>query len=271
MSNISAHNMNEIVGTHNILFVTLDTLRFDVAKTALDAGQTPGLAKFLGQSGWQRRHTPANFTYAAHHAFFAGFLPTPIGSRQNTRLFAAKFHGSESIGDDTCVFDQANIVEGLANRGYETHCIGGVGFFNQQTPLGCVLPSFFQNSYWSTLLGVTCRESTENQVDLARRIIEETTNDARLFLFINVSALHQPNCHYLSGATQDSCESQMAALTYVDRSLGPLWMMLESRPPWFVIVCSDHGTAYGEDNRIGHRWNHTVIGDVPYADFVIQV
>ncbi len=62
-----------LVGTHDVLFVTLDTLRFDVAEEAMKRGQTPGLGALIG--AWQPRHSPSTFTYAAHHAFFAGFLP----------------------------------------------------------------------------------------------------------------------------------------------------------------------------------------------------
>ena len=271
--------MNLVVGTHNILFITLDTLRFDVAQNAFQQNQLKTLAKWLPDDGWQRRHTPANFTYAAHHAFFSGFLPTPCEADQQTpRLFASSFPGSETTGDSTCVFEEATIVEGLANRGYATHCIGGVGFFNKLTALGNVLPGLFQRSYWDVSLGVTDPDSAQNQVRLARDIIADNGTEQPLFLFMNVSALHQPNCHYLENATEDSIESQQAALAYVDRSLKPLFEMIECRStelddsspsPWFVIICSDHGTAYGENGRTGHRWNHPVIGEVPYIDFFI--
>jgi len=66
-----------LVGTHNIALITLDTLRYDVAVRELAAGRTPNLAAILPAQRWEERHTPASFTYAAHHAFFAGFLPTP--------------------------------------------------------------------------------------------------------------------------------------------------------------------------------------------------
>ncbi len=270
MSNSLKPNMNRIVGTHHLLFLTLDTLRFDVAQRAFSQRQLPVLSRWLPAEGWQRRHTPANFTYAAHHAFFSGFLPNLPAQETQARLFAAAFPGSETIDDATCVFEEATIVEGLANRGYATHCIGGVGFFNKRSALGNVLPGLFQQSYWSEQLGVTHPNSTEQQVQLACDIIEGNIADQRLFLFMNVSALHQPNCHYLKGATEDSVDSQQAALAYVDQSLGRLFAALESSRPWFVIICSDHGTAYGEQGRTGHRWNHPVIGEVPYAEFLVE-
>lgn len=84
-------DMSQIVGTHNILFMTLDTLRYDVASKLLACGQTPNLAAVLPARGWEKRHSPASFTYAAHHAFFAGFLPTPAKPGKHPRLFATAF------------------------------------------------------------------------------------------------------------------------------------------------------------------------------------
>lgn len=260
-------NMQALAGTHDVLFVTLDTLRYDVAQHAFRTGQTPTLAGLLPPSGWERRHSPANFTYAAHHAFFAGFLPTPAAPGRHPRLLALDFPGSETTTPQTLTFPQPDIVHGFEALGYATVCIGGVGFFNKQTPLGSVLPGLFQHSYWSPELGVTCPESTRNQVALALDVIGRLDPAQRLFLFINVSALHQPNCGYVAGATVDSPATQLAALAYVDRCLPPLLEALRSRGPHFGILCSDHGTAYGEDGYTGHRLNHAVVGDVPYTDF----
>lgn len=259
-------DMNAIVGTHDILFVTLDTLRYDVARHALDSGTTPNLARLLPEGGWEKRHTPATFTFAAHQAFFAGFLPTPARPGRHPRLFAARFPGSETTGDGTCVLDTPDIVSGLAARGYHTLCIGGVGFFNMHSPLGAVLPGMFQESHWSEDLGVTCPASTQNQVDLATRRLRELEPDKRLFLFVNVSALHQPNVHYLPGASDDSQASQSAALAYVDRHLPRLVEAMRARAPLFAIICSDHGTAYGEDGFTGHRIAHPSVWEVPYAE-----
>ena len=85
-----------LIGTHDALFITLDTLRYDVARDALANGRTPNLAALLPGGAWEERHSPGNFTYAAHHAFFAGFLPTPIPPGAHPRLFAARFEGSET-------------------------------------------------------------------------------------------------------------------------------------------------------------------------------
>lgn len=260
--------MNQIVGSHDIVFITLDTLRYDVAQDLFAAGELPVLGRFLPATGWERRHSPATFTYAAHQAFFAGFLPTPAAPGRHPRLFASAFAGSETTSPRTFAFEQASIPEALAARGYRTICIGGVGFFNKQTALGRVLPALFQESHWSGGMGVAGRHSTEKQVALACGLLAQ--NRQRTFLFINVAALHTPNRAYLPGCRADNIDSHAAALRYVDKALAPLLTACAARAPAFAIVCSDHGSAYGEDGYRGHRVAHDSVWNVPYAHFLID-
>lgn len=259
-----------LIGTHDVLFVTLDTLRYDVAAGCAAAGRTPHLSAVLPGRAWERRHTPGSFTFAAHAAFFAGFLPTPVTPGRHPRPFALRFPGSETTTDDTAVFDAPDLVSGFRGAGYHTVCVGGVGFFNKQTPLGRVLPDLFDESHWSPELGVTDPRSTENQVNLALERVAAVPPARRVFLFVNVSAIHQPNRFYLPGATEDTLASHAAALEYADAHLGRLFAGLRRRGPWLAVVCSDHGTAYGEDGYTGHRLAHPVVWDVPYAEFVLS-
>lgn len=258
-----------LIGSHHVLLMTLDTLRYDVAVNALSEGRTPVLQSLLPRQRWELRHTPGNFTWAAHHAFFAGFLPTPASPGPHPRLFAATFHGSETTVDSTYVFDGPDLITALSSDGYHTVCVGGVGFFNKLTPLGCVLPGLFAESHWSPELGVTSINSMEQQVGVAVEAIERRPRDQKLMLFVNVSALHQPNCHYVPGATEDSPVTQAAALEYVDRCLPPLLDSMRQAGSWLCIICSDHGTAYGEAGHTGHRFGHEVVWNVPYAEFVL--
>ncbi|WP_173265871.1 STM4013/SEN3800 family hydrolase [Streptomyces pacificus] len=264
--------MGRVVGRDDLLLVTLDTLRFDVAQELAAAGRIPHLAGRLPGGRWERRHAPGSFTWASHQAIFAGFLPTPAGAGPHPRLFAARFAGSETTADGTFVYDTPDLVSGLAAAGYRTVCIGGVGFFNRQGPLGSVLPGLFQESHWEPAFGVASPTSFESQVDRAAEVVAALPAEQRLFLFVNVSALHQPNWFHLPGATReagDSRESHAAALEYVDRHMGRLFAAAGSRRRCFAIVCSDHGTAYGEDGYTGHRLGHEVVWTVPYGQFFL--
>ena len=60
--------MNRVVGVCDIALVTLDTLRFDVAAAELSEGRLPNLEHEIGRDGFELRHTPASFTFAAHQA-----------------------------------------------------------------------------------------------------------------------------------------------------------------------------------------------------------
>jgi len=263
--------LKDAIGSHDLLFVTLDTLRYDVAAALAAAGRTPNLCRVLPGGVWEERHTPATFTYAAHLAFFAGFLPTPVTPGPHPRLYAARFPGSATTTEDTWVFEAADLPTAMAEAGYHTACIGGVGFFNPRSPLGRVLPSLFAESHWSRRLGVTDPDSLRHQLDVMESIVEGVPADRPLFTFLNVSALHQPTCHYLPGATRDTVDSHAAALEYVDGWAGRLWALAVRRGrPCFTIVCSDHGTAYGEDGHEGHRWAHPVVWTVPYAHFTLH-
>lgn len=262
-------NARELIGTHDVLFVTLDTLRYDVATSMLEEGRTPNLAALLPWGGWEMRHTPGTFTFPAHQAFFAGFLPTPVAPGPHPRLFAARFRGSETITFRTYVFDAPDIVTGLGGLGYHTVCIGGVDFFDKQSPLGTVLPGLFAESHWNLSFASSEPHSTENQVRLACEIIAHTPRERRLFLFINISAMHHPTWFYLPGAQQDSLASHAAALAYVDQHLPPLFEAQQRHGPSLVILCSDHGTAFGEGGYWGHRISHPVVLTVPYAEFVL--
>ena len=105
---------------------------------------------------------------------------------------------------------------------------------------------------------------------LAERVIDALPPEKRLMLFLNVSAMHQPNCLFTPGATTDTKETMAAALAYADAWLGRLLDRVAARAPALVVICSDHGTAYGEEGFVGHRLAHRVTWDVPYAEFVLE-
>ncbi len=264
-------NMNAIVGEHDLVMVVFDSLRYDTAVAAWQAGETPNVARLLGPMGWQRRESPGTFTLAAHMAFFHGFLPTPPGRHREPRLFAMAFDGARTTDGTTCVFrdeEGANMLDGLTSRGYHTLCVGGVSFFNGRNPLGRVLPSMFAEAVWQPAFAHTQRDSTHAQVSWCVRRLAELGPQRRLFLYVNISATHVPHAMYLPGASEDSVESQRAALAYADGALAPLIEAVHKRRRGersFWMLLADHGDAYGDDGRWGHRHAHTRVTEVPYA------
>ncbi len=257
----------EIDSSSNVLFMVLDALRYDVAQDLFLQGELPNFASYLPATGWEKRYSPASFTYPAHQAFFSGFLPTRVDQPVTPRRFAADFKGSVSTTAETFCFEETDIVTALNNRGYSSYCIGGVGFFNKQTALSRILPDLFRESVWSSVLGVTNPKSTKHQFEKAVDWIQAT--EQPFFLYINVSAIHQPNCTYIN-EEKDTLESHKAALKYVDSQLPTLMNAIEEETSTCCFFCSDHGTAYGEDGHWGHRNGHKTVMEVPYVDFLLK-
>ncbi len=271
---ITPLNANTYIPHKDVLFITLDSLRYDVAMAALEAGRTPNLARVLSNhtlnKTWELRHSPATFTLAAHQAFFAGFLPTPAQPGTHSRLFASMFEGSNTTMDTTFTYHESTWIEALKNLGYHTFCIGGVGFFRQNSDLSSVLPNYFEHASYSVAMGATSPRSTRNQVARALEYVHEIPDLERVLLFINVSATHSPTHIFLEGAKQDSLESQMAALEYADIHLGTLFEYFKSRGGALCVICADHGEAFGEDGYWGHRLAHPTVWNVPYAEFFLS-
>lgn len=265
-------DMAKIVGHMDILFVCLDTLRYDAAIQEQAAGTTPVLNRY---GSWELRQAPGNFTYPSHHAMFAGFLPCRYDLKNQADrelLFYPKAIGlRRKVPKGAYAFDGSTIMEGLAKDGYDTWCVGGVSFFDNRTDIGKVFPGYFKKSYWNPSFGCPVKESTKNQVDFILKKIETAGDDPqKIFLYLNVAAIHYPNYFYADGGLHDSLVSHAAALRYVDNHLGRLfdrWKKL--RGDTFVICCSDHGTCYGEDGCQFHGICHPMVEQVPYKHFFL--
>ena len=265
-------DMQHIIGTCDILFVCLDALRYDIAVQEEQRGTTPVLNRY---GKWEKRHAPGTFTYPSHQAMFAGFLPSPAVPKSLAEREWLFYPSSVGIGQKapkgSHEFKGPDFIGSLAKEGYETICIGGVSFFNpKRSDIGKVLPALFQKSYWRTTFGCPVKNSTTHQVNFILKKIQEYPTSKRLFLYLNVSAIHYPNHYYVPGASADSVETHAAALRYVDRALAPLFEAFRQRGETFAIVCSDHGTNYGEDGYLYHGHAHELVTTVPYKHFMLK-
>lgn len=266
MSHIDAKT--HVQERHSILFVTLDSLRHDVAAETMAAGQTPHLARWLPGQRWEERTTPGTFTLPAHTAFFSGFLPKLKQPVQPPRLWECRPPAIKQPDPSTLVLDAPNLLTGLSQHGYRTVCIGGVTYFSRETPLGSVLPDMFDEDHWRPEFGSQEPDSTRHQVDHALELVERHRGRQPLYLFVNVSATHVPHGHYVV-RSGDSRASQAAALIYADAHLGRLLAGVAAKESWLVIFCADHGDAFGDDGYTGRGIAHPVVWTVPYAAGII--
>ena len=265
-------DMAQVVGKKDILFICLDTLRYDVAVEEEEAGRTPVFNQF---GKWKKCQAPGNFTYPSHHAMFAGFLPCEFDAKNVTDRELLFFPKAIGLGkkepEGAFAFSGSTIMEGLEKEGYDTWCVGGVAFFDKRSDLGRVFPGYFKKSFWHPSFGCPVKDSTKNQVDFILRKIADADQEKHIFLYLNVDAIHYPNYFYQEGASGDSLSSHAAALRYVDQEMGRLFEGWRAqRGDAFVICCSDHGTCYGEDECQFHGINHPVVNTIPYKHFFIS-
>lgn len=264
-------DMTQVVGKCDILFVCLDTLRYDAAIEEEGRDGTPVLNRY---GAWEKRQAPGNFTYPSHHAIFSGFLPAREEARsiaEQEKLFFPKSMGmGNKIPKGAYAFDTSNLVQGLHKDGYDTWCVGGVAFFDKRSDMGKVFPSFFEKSYWNPSFACPVKDSTKNQVDFIMGRLDQYQEDRKIFLYLNVCAIHYPNYFYVENEKNDSLQTHRAALRYVDGELGRLFDYWKGkRGETFVVCFSDHGTCYGEDGYIFHGINHPMVNTVPYKHFFL--
>ncbi len=265
-------DMNQVVGRLDILLICLDTLRYDVAAEEEEKGNTPVLGRY---GSWKKCQAPGNFTWPSHHAMFAGFLPCDYEAKnlsdREMLFFPRQIGMGNKVPEGAFGFLGGTIMEGLEKVGYDTWCVGGVSFFDKRSDLGKVFPGYFKKSWWNPSFGCAVKDSTRNQVDFILKKLSQAEADERIFLYLNVDAIHYPNYFYVDGDRQDSVRSHGAALRYVDGELGRLfegWRQM--RGDAFVICCSDHGTCYGEEGCQFHGINHPVVNTVPYMQFFLE-
>ena len=258
---------------HDMLLVTLDTLRYDVAAELAAAGRTPNLAaraagRRLGAAAHARRASPTPRTTRSSPAS----CPRRPAPGPHPRLFAARFPGSETTGDGTCVFDAPDLVTGLAAAGYHTrlrrrrrllqpaHAAGlrAAGAVRRE-PLGAGArrdrPGLVRGPARPASSGRRRTRRRAAAVPVPQRL---GPAPAQLVL----PARRRPRTAGPATRPRWSTSTGTSAALF---ALPP-----RAAGPCFAIVCSDHGTAYGEDGYTGHRVAHEVVWTVPYAEFVLR-
>jgi hypothetical protein len=257
------------------LLLTYDSCRLDVLQ---EAG-TPVLDSYAQIVAAQ---TPANFTYAAHQAFFVGMLPNaleplPYYNRFVNQLLALGAVGEIQVVDKACahrVDSDVNLVAGLGAAGYQTVGTGAMNWFKQHS-----LTQWFEKFAYT---GTDARA----QIEFLRREIDPSRP---FFGFANFGETHDPfdfegkpdRCPIEVqsrliewppvqngvpvGRDSEAWEHQRRSAEFLDSLLPRLFDGLPGTT--IVILCGDHGEALGEDGYWGHGVNHASVLTVPLAIF----
>jgi len=257
----------------NFLLLTYDSCRYDVLLEA----HTPVLDSYAEVRPAQ---TPANFTYPAHQAFFAGILPNTLNDEPYYNRFSKQLLGLREVGEGQVVKDSLlqvasdrNLVAGLRGQGFQTVGCGAMNWFRQKT-----LQTGFEHFRWTGRGAYRQIEYLLEHLDPARPF----------FGFINFGETHFP--FTFEGKT-DRCPvdirarriiwppkesgpvgrdnpgyaQQIAAAEFLDSCLPQLFSSLPGDT--VVILTADHGECFGEDGYLGHGFNHPKVLEVPLAIF----
>jgi hypothetical protein len=259
----------------DVLFISLDSCRFDTFAAAHRRRALPG---FGAIGPLHKALAPSYFTYGSHSAFWMGFTPGVIGSREPFlnpkagKLFRMTFAGHAGRdGERSFRLEGANVIDGFRRQGYRTIGSGAVDWFDSSTETGAVLAAPFEHFQFA---GNTWSLSTQLAWIDAR--LAETPDDQPRFVFLNVGETHVPYWH--EGASwerwpspcvpfgsehcsaSESARRQGACLEWIDHQLLSL---LQRFSDGTVLVCGDHGDCWGEDGLWEHGISHPATLTVP--------
>jgi hypothetical protein len=259
---------------HQIV-ITLDSLRWDVFNEA----RIPFL-RSLG--AWKKGFTQGTYTFPAHMSFFMGKLPqttdhTPFYDTVAHRVNGAgllprqlqyfRLENPEAARPGAVALTGRNIVEGYRRRGYATIGSGGVSWFNPEQLAGRYLTEHFEHFAFFGGPQHGSHASARRQIDWALWTLQNQTRPC--FLFLNFGETHHRFVHegcawfdepFEYGDAGECRRRQRACLEYLD---GQIARLFEHLHDYDLVICSDHGEAFGEDGLWEHGFYHPVIMEVP--------
>ena len=263
------------ISPDSVLFITLDSCRYDTFNDAYSSGHLPNIASI---APLHKAYSPSHFTYGSHAAFWMGFTPgitqsnTPLLNPKAGKLFRMAYSGRDVADNcDSFILSGHNIIDGFKRLGYRTIGTGSVEWFNTATETGSVLSSDFHDFFFS---GNTW--SLTRQLQWLEDRISSLSPCEPVFVFLNVGETHVPYWH--QGAEWDPWPSpcvpfgdsnccaiksrtrQRLCLEWVDERLQSLIKLFSKST---TLVCSDHGDCWGEDGLWEHGISHPATITVP--------
>ena len=263
------------MAAEDVLFISLDSCRYDTFAFAYRSGSLPHISAI---GPLHKALSPSYFTYGSHAAFWMGFTPGVLGSVEPWlnpkagKLFRMAFAGHPGNDEESSFrLDGANIIEGFRERGYSTIGSGAVDWFDTATATGAVLGASFEHFHFA---GNTW--SLQSQLSWINERLDETVADQSRFVFLNVGETHVPYWH--EGAPWDrwpspcvpfggsgcsaseSARRQRSSLIWADQQLGQL---LQRFADGTVLICADHGDCWGENGLWEHGISHPATLTVP--------
>lgn len=243
----------------NIAIITIDSLRFDVAVKA----RTPNFES-LGEP-WHCVGAHGTYTLPSHISMFHnGYFPNnnrpeiqgPYNDKK-IRMFRSALETPAGMAIVHPTSSECpNIVRGFAEQGYRTVGVGGVDWFRLDRPQSSFWKgNYFDEFYHHLTFTSENRDAFQHQINYCK-LLDLNAKKRPLFFFLNISSTHAP---YRNGPY--SVAGQIDAFEYVDSLILDLIDLLPR--PLHLIICSDHGDCFGEDELWGHGIYHSKVMEVP--------
>lgn len=283
----------------NVLFITLDSCRFDSFEIA-----KPNYLMSLGLL--MKAKTMASYTFPAHMSFFVGYLPIVMNRnapiyynselKQLWRLNTARYRSPDSVG---ILLNGENVFDGYRKMGYKIIGGGGVGWFNSK-----MLQSLFDefhfvgpfnhDNIWRE------RKSDEFILNNYDKLLNSLRTSHKWFLFLNCAETHAPYdtgnsyTHEIKKLIEysKSCwggkinkavelriskellkplhNLQIDSVKIIDSRIKKFMEMLPNSKPILIVICGDHGEAFGEKYLFGHGMSVVPVLDVPLIINIIN-
>ena len=210
-------DMNAVVGSHDLLLITLDTLRYDVAAESLAAGRTPEPGAVLpGGTLGAAAHAGQFHLRGARRPSSPGSCRRPTGPARTRARSRPASPAARRRRPAPASSTRADLV-GRARRGRLPHGVRRRRGLLQQAQPARLGPAraCSPRATGSRSSASPTRPRSRHQIARAEQVVAGLPRTASgCSCFVNVSALHQPNCFYLPGAArgEDSRATHAAAL-----------------------------------------------------------
>jgi hypothetical protein len=282
-------NVTELIDyDHNVLFITLDSCRWDTYKLA----KTPNLDR-IGKAKPAQTH--ASFTLPAHHAFFAGHIPSTgkdedFYSRSGAYLW--RLNGATPNKKKIGVFLKGDsVIDGYRKKGHKIKGFAGVSIFSKEN---ASLRKYFKKSEFAHygLFSYHHPRTSRKTSPLfnLKDIVSFMKKSKSWFVFINEGATHSPyNLKPMNksaksllrevapsfGGVQTAASKksykqgkmlhkiQIETVEILDKQIGKLLDAAPKDKPILIIICADHGQMFGEHGKWGHFHNKKEVLTVP--------
>ncbi|CAM2007091.1 sulfatase [Acanthopleuribacter pedis] len=242
---------------HNILLISVDTLRAD----RFEAATMPGLTAFYEKGlRFERAYTTAPWTLPAHASMLTGYTPARHGVREPEQYLSR---------------ETTTLAERLQLQGYFTVGLTEGNYMAEVFGLAQGFHLYYEDPPFMMEQDPSRASRFQANLDRLDAVLAEHEDKAPMFVFLHTYEVH---CPYLPhdglsdpdnlGGTRWLLDNEFGDLTdehlahliklydgevaYTDRLLTPLVERLAAKGNWTIILTSDHGEEFGEHGGLLH-------------------